>query len=275
MMNVSIVSRCIPSVANPADWMPRTAEVSLVIAMAWVVSGWFVGGAMPPSPSPMSGGVTSMTMPSVEAVTSVPLFGEPASMAVSPITPVAKSHLAIQLLGTVVAGSHSAAILASRPGAEQKVFLLGQVIEPGVILRAVEPEAVVVDNHGRMERIAMTKPTLSLASVEPAGATRIDIPRASLDAQLQNLPKLLTQARAIPHQARGKPDGIMIDDIVPGSLYAKAGLKNGDVIRRINGRRLTRMDQGIRMFQALKNERGIDIEIARGGAVRHLHYSIQ
>lgn len=278
-MNPSFVAWRMPSVANPAAWMPRLVEASLVVAMAWVVSGWFSFGAMPGRRSLDAGGqVRPATLP-VRTIADVPLFGEAASVGTDHAAPVAPSRLSIRLLGTVVAGPHSAAVLARRPGAKQQVFLLGQTIEPGVVLRAVEPEAVVVDHHGHMERIAMAKPTLVMApppsTGTAAGRSRIEISRASLDAQLRNLPTLLTQARASPHQMAGRPDGIMIDDIVPGSLYARAGLRNGDVIRSINGRRLTRMDQGIRMFQSLKDRRGIDIEIARGGTVRHLHYSIR
>jgi type II secretory pathway component PulC len=101
-----------------------------------------------------------VTASSVQAITAVPLFGASAFASKSQAMSVAPSHLSIQLLGTVVAGKASAAVLALHAGAEQKVVLLGQAIEPGVILKAVESEAIVVDNHGRMERIAMAKPAL-------------------------------------------------------------------------------------------------------------------
>jgi len=67
----------------------------------------------------------------------------------------------------------------------------------------------------------------------------------------------------------------MIQEIAPGSLYAQAGLKNGDVIRKVNGQPVTQPEQGTQLFQSLKNADGIDLEIVRNGTVRTAHFDIQ
>ncbi|MDX8392807.1 MAG: PDZ domain-containing protein [Mariprofundaceae bacterium] len=92
---------------------------------------------------------------------------------------------------------------------------------------------------------------------------------------MRNLPKLLTGALAVPHQMNGVPDGFMLQDIVPDSLYAQAGLINGDVIRKVNGKVVMKPEQGIALFQQLQNASALDLEITRAGAAQHIHFDIR
>ncbi|MDQ6966050.1 MAG: PDZ domain-containing protein, partial [Mariprofundaceae bacterium] len=99
--------------------------------------------------------------------------------------------------------------------------------------------------------------------------------RDAINSQMQDLPGLLTGALAVPHQTNGNPDGFLIQDIVPGSLYAQAGLMNGDVIRKVNGQDIASPEQGIALFQALQTASSLDLEITRAGAVQQLHFDIR
>jgi len=144
-------------------------------------------------------------------------------------------------------------------------------------LKRVEALAIEVVNHGRPERILMEKAALAGRAPAPSrdNAGIRHMSRAAVDIKLNDLPALLTQARAIPHQMGGKPDGFLIQEIVPGSLYAQAGLKNGDVIRKVNGQPVTRPEQGIKLFQSLRNASHIEVRILRGGKPEMLAYDIR
>jgi len=57
-------------------------------------------------------------------------------------------------LGTVVAGKRSAAMMTVGKSAET-LFYLGSPLQPGVFLKAVEANAVVLGNRGKAERVKM------------------------------------------------------------------------------------------------------------------------
>ncbi|MDT8445706.1 MAG: site-2 protease family protein [bacterium] len=100
------------------------------------------------------------------------------------------------------------------------------------------------------------------------------ITSAEVDSQLNNLPALLNQARVIPHFKEGKHDGYVIKAIDKGSLYEKLGLKNHDVIQRINGETIDSPEEAFSLLKMLRNERQITLNIDRKGSEKTLVYHI-
>jgi len=289
----------------PPGKIPLLTEILLVAVLAWMVSGWL----LPASTVKLSGlsqktGVSTASLPSLAKLVTVPLFGKALAptQVIRPVAqqpkPVVVSPLRIKLLGTIVAQEHGAAIIALRQGSEQQVFFIGDTIQPGVILKTVEAEAIVVERNGKLERISLEqgprltssalplRPTMGgatapvTAGVSPstfitAQTTRKSMSRNQLQKQLQNFPALLSQARVMPHLVHGKAAGFMISEIAPGSLYQQAGLQNGDIIVSVNGKRITGAKQAMSMYQTLQTASAIDLELLRAGQARRIHYEIR
>ncbi len=274
--------RHLPSGVFIAHRLPRIAEAGMVLLIAWAVAGWLTtGGAWTPT-TPRMGSYAGITVPlSVKDIAAMPLFGKMVKEAVavksSPPRAVVVSRLRLQLLGTILAGIHSAAIITLADNNKQKLVFSGDQIQSGVVLKRVEAMSILVDNHGRLERIPMGKSALAIKVPVASKSNAIirHMSRAVVEANLNDLPTLLTQARAIPHQMGGKPDGFLIQEIVPDSLYAQAGLKNGDVIRKVNGQPIMQPEQVIKLFQSLRNANSIDLEFARNGVIRTVHFDIR
>jgi general secretion pathway protein C len=74
---------------------------------------------------------------------------------------------------------------------------------------------------------------------------------------------------------QGKTVGFRISEIVPGSLYEKIGLLNGDVIQKINSQDVDDPAKFFQMYQNLKEERSISIDLMRGGQRQTLNYEIR
>ncbi len=271
-----------PVMSNP--WFPRLIEALIVLGLAWAVAGLITGPSTGHAVAPRAAGNATDHASDfdVEKIIRGALFGAAAPVAAPPkrAAPVAApSRLNIRLLGTMLADAHSAAIVRLGRADVQKLVFVGDTLISGVKLVRVEASAIVVDNHGRMERILMAGPKLpgeaGVSDASPGRASVRRLSRALVEARLNNLPALLTRARVIPHQMNGKPDGFLIQEIVPGSLYDEAGLKNGDVIRKVNGKPVTRPEEALGLFQSLRSASGIDLEIARGGDVRTIHFDIR
>ncbi len=281
--------------------IPVFSEILLVAALAWMVSGWLLPTDAPKlSTTSVTATGSASALPDLSGLVSVPLFGktmatiQPAKPAVQAPKPIVLSPLNIKLLGTVVAEDHAAAIIAPARGGEQRVYFIGDSIQPGVVLKTVEAEAIVVERGGKLERISLEQgakltslpaPTSSIASnpprravqsmrAPPAQATQKSMSRKQLQKQLQNFPALLSQARVIPHMLNGRPNGFTISEIAPGSLYQQAGLKNGDIILSVNGKRITGAKQAMSMYQTLQNAAAIDLELMRAGQMQQVHYDI-
>ncbi|MDQ7005109.1 MAG: type II secretion system protein N [Ghiorsea sp.] len=276
--------------------LPRWIEVALVLLGAWLVAGFIVMPFQMPSSvvKPIASAESQSLQVDDSFLRKVDLFGKPQVFKkTQPIsqpthTPVTVSRLNIKLIGTVVAGDRSAAMVTVGTSKKQAVFFLKEEIQPNVTLIAVDPMAIVVKHGANRERIAIeTGKRLIKASavaaprrVAPRVPIRTDvlnkrIDRNHLNSQMRNFSTLLSQARVSPHFSNGKPDGFKISDIVKGSLYEEIGLLNGDIIKVVNGESVTGAEQAMRMYRELQSATFIDVEVERNGSMQQISYVIQ
>ena len=102
-----------------------------------------------------------------------------------------------------------------------------------------------------------------------------EIDKTDFNNALSNMGPILTQARVVPYFANGKIGGYKIFNIKPTGIFAKLGLKNGDIIKSINGNSLSSPEKALQMFQYLKTEDSFEIVIKRYGRDRTLSYSLR
>lgn len=114
----------------------------------------------------------------------------------------------------------------------------------------------------REEVIKETKGDGDETKIEKKGESSFVIDRAEIDAAIANLDKLYTQVRAVPHFKDGKADGLKLLSVRADSIFAKLGLKRGDVLQKINGVELD-IKKGLEIFNQLKTENHLTIEIER------------
>ncbi|MEW6409952.1 MAG: type II secretion system protein N [Nitrospirota bacterium] len=86
-----------------------------------------------------------------------------------------------------------------------------------------------------------------------------------VQSALADLNIVMTHARVIPEISEGKTHGYKIFEIIPNSIYSKVGLINGDIIQRINGVELKSPETIYHLFDQLKNQREITIDLLRRG----------
>jgi len=110
--------------------------------------------------------------------------------------------------------------------------------------------------------------------IHKTGANSYDIEQSEIDATLSNLNTIATQARIVPSFKDGQANGFKLFSIRPGSLYSKIGIKNGDVISRINGYEITSPDKALEIYSKLKDAKQITVDLNRRGKPQTLDYSI-
>jgi len=269
-------------------YLPRLLEITLVLIAAWLLSASFVYHQKNPidsTPTVIKYKQVALKKTDSVSLDKVNLFGSPPAVKKVETVQVAKpSRLNIKLIGTVVAGQKSAAMVNVNSSKQQQVFFIDEEIQPGVVLRQVEATSIVLDNRGKSERISLEKgkqiTSISHMPIRSSarsnfGAANRNIDKGHLQKQMRNFSTLLSQARVAPHFTGKKADGFIISDIVKGSLYEEIGLHNGDVIQKVNGEAVTSAEQAMRMYKELQNASSIDVEINRGGSVQRVNYNIQ
>ena len=113
------------------------------------------------------------------------------------------------------------------------------------------------------------------SGVSKVSETEYNIDRGELDRVLSNLNEVATQARIVPSFKNGKANGFKLFSIKPGSIYAKIGLHNGDVIQKINGYEINSPDKALEIYQKLRDASHVSVDLQRRGRDMGFSYNIR
>lgn len=186
-------------------------------------------------------------------------------------------------------------------GGKSDVYAVGgePSFSPGVKLVKIAPRRIEFVNGDRLEYAELMDeagasifgpPTDAIgpavAAREPAkpgepaprvikeAGGRYTIDQSEVDKALQNIDKLYTEIRAVPSFSGGKMSGMKILSVKRGSVFDKLGLRRGDVLQRINGMELD-VRRGFEIFNQLKDQQSITLDLVRQGKPRTFEYEIR
>ncbi|MDF1562216.1 MAG: type II secretion system protein GspC [Deltaproteobacteria bacterium] len=207
------------------------------------------------------------------------------------------------LVATIVADpeDYSAAVITDNNSRETSVYGIGDLLQGAATVVKVEERRVLLNNRGRTEYLEMdgeAKPGATaggaVAAVTPASADKEEekegeigdgirkvaeneyvVAQEEIEKTLSNLNTIATQARIVPAFKNGVAQGFKLFSIRPGSLYAKIGIQNGDVIKKINGYDINSPDKALEVYQKLKDARDVTVELERRGRTVKKSYSIE
>jgi type II secretion system protein C len=196
-----------------------------------------------------------------------------------------------QLVGTVIFRNPARSLAAIQDKGDSKLYpvRIGDQIGENVQILSVEARKVIFINSQarRKEFLEIPEDTnikISTASsfTKPSGAgisqvedNKFVISRNEIDSQMANFNVLITQARAVPEMRGGQMVGFKLMQIVPNSFYQKAGFKENDVIKSVNGEKITDAAKALELLQGLKSMPSLDMTIERGGKDVNFNYDIR
>lgn len=225
-----------------------------------------------------------------------------------------KTSLNLKVLGVLVVGDgrdkRSTATIAGGGGAAKPkdakgggggsaaVYAVGdeESFAPNTKLTRVQPDRIEFINNGRLEYAevesefgedifgAPKEELVASKGPEPKAAKestvkaetpgKFTVDQREIDAAMQNLDKLYTDIRAVPNFAGGKVSGMKILSVKGDSLFAKLGLRRGDILQKINGMELD-VKRGFEIFNQLKDQKSITLDLVRQGSPTTLEYEIR
>ncbi len=200
------------------------------------------------------------------------------------------------LLGTMVGNeAESYAVIEDSKTREQLLYRIGDILGEDARIMKISRNKVVVRRGGEDEilevslfpeenkPVSQAAPTVLTPSapsapgnnIRAAGKNRWVMDRREIENAVDNLPALLTKARIVPNFSEGKPDGFRIFAITEDSLYSKIGLQNGDVLHRVNGIEVKDPQNFLKVFEQLKDENAITVDLVRNNQKETFSYEIR
>ena len=200
--------------------------------------------------------------------------------------------LKIRLMGTIVGedSSNTYAVIQDGVTKKQELFRLNEMVKEEAKLLKVERGQITLLRQGTQEEIHLLyeeKPEIlisnvnnrkredRLSGIQSVSSNRWVLDKREVSQAFDNLPQLLTKARIIPNFNKGKADGFRIVSIVPNSIYEKIGLKNGDILQRINGIDIKDPTSFLKIFQQIKDETHISLNLVRNNQKKAFDYDIR
>jgi len=224
------------------------------------------------------------------------IFGINPSAAIAPpeeLTPqpIQLPPLRVRLVGTIVGEpDDSLAVIEDLGTKEQRLYHLQDIVGTDAklievarnevtFLRGSVHETLTVQEEGPSGQPVMPQtmpPTPSRPTQPAVGANSWVLDRQEVASVLDNLPQLLTKARVVPNLGPdGKNDGFRVVSISPASFYERIGLRNGDVIQRINGIEVKDPQTFMQVFTQLKDESNISLDLLRNNQKESFNYEIR
>jgi general secretion pathway protein C len=213
------------------------------------------------------------------------------------------------LVGTIVSSNPATrrAILWANGMKDPKAFREQEEVEPGAFLSSVERdkawltrgkerEMLEILPVGSKARVFPSPPVAGLKNAAPgapqaAGTAPSQTPgdirverladnRFSIDeagvAQLTgNINQFMAQIRLIPFFEGNKSAGYRIAAIRPGTTFERLGFQGGDVLQQVNGLDVSSPEKLYTIFQNLKDEKKVSVNILRQGQKNTLTYEIR
>ncbi len=208
------------------------------------------------------------------------LFGDGRASSTSGPAAAAVSY---KLIGTIEGQAFAGAVLEDSTG--QAFYRINQKLPDGssitkvmrdkISLRRADGVTVALEVVDETKIVSIQQPGPGGAGIKRVSDGKWMVDQKEVLASTENMNQILTQARALPYQEQGKTVGFRISEIVPGSIYEKIGLQNGDVIQRVNSQDVDDPAKFFQLYQGLRNERSISIDLIRSGQRQTLNYEIR
>ena len=202
-------------------------------------------------------------------------------MGAEQIAALKPTSLNIVLLGTVSGPQRVAfAVMEEKGKKKQGLYQTGDMVQ-GALIKKVLRGKVIIEVKGKDEILEMEQAKTGKRGPRGTGAGSKDdgytitVGHDDLQKSLGNINSLLTQVRIRPLIKNGKPDGLVLSHVKPGSIFAKLGLKNGDVVKKIDNKLIKSPDDAFAFYNRLKSGAELSLEINRGSETKTLNYRFE
>jgi len=208
-----------------------------------------------------------------------------------------RQNFKITLVGTAImeGPEYRLAVIESGLDGKQRSYREGELAH-GILIKEIMRTRVIVETEQGEDFLSLSRSMILsrplTAKAEPSGVYQSPVPVVSgtspsnslrnqtlyldgktLTAELGDIDDKIQDVSVDTVSIYGRPAGVKIYPIEPDSIFSKIGLRNGDVIKEVNGMEITRPEQAIAVFKQLKAGDDVDIKV-KGRRTRQIHLLI-
>ena len=197
----------------------------------------------------------------------------------------AEKELGLMLLGTI-SGSKAVSRAVTKDIKDEQIGLYktGDTVADATV-ESIEKDAVILLHKGQKKVLRLHSSGGSGGQENQQAPERQVVEQNSeavkTDLQAEQAPQevqtkaghietMLRKAVIEPYQADGQMEGIRITGLENVPIAKELGLKNGDVIRSVNGQRLTSKQKAFQVFMKARTQPTMDVELLREGRTKEL-----
>lgn len=89
----------------------------------------------------------------------------------------------------------------------------------------------------------------------------VEVDRKELSSSLSEIDTIIRNVKISAVKVYGRTAGVRISPVEPGSVFDKIGLKNGDVIKAVNGETIRKPKEAIALLERIRGGGELDIDI--------------
>lgn len=245
---------------------------------------------------PLSNGTTQRaTGPDLGAVAALHLLGEAGSVPVENDVPIdaPETRLKFTLKGVFADSRKDNAMAIIDSGSkDEKSYRVGDVVAGAATLHQILGDRVILKRGEQLETLYLPKENMGSTIpqvqhnrvVTSGGFNRNNIPAAprfgtsnmgDLRQKLMENPQdALQLINAQPVMENGQLTGFRVSPGKDRALFARVGLRPGDVITAVNGMQLSDATQMGQVFQQLKSAQQLEVTLSRGGREQQLQLKL-
>jgi general secretion pathway protein C len=206
--------------------------------------------------------------------------------------PVADSGR-LSLLGTITStrADERVAVVLDRGSGQEGIYREGESVG-GALIRKIMRFRVLVSVNGADKVLVMDflenggtggpdrEPVASAGPsrrLSPGSGDQgpVTVSRKDVEFAMSNINTVLKGAAIEPVVQDGEVRGFRLDNIRPGSMFAKLRLRNGDVVQGVNGAPLTSPDEFLGLLTDIMTSSSFDITVKRGSGSREMSYVVE
>lgn len=254
--------------------LPRSVEGLLLLLLLWQLAGifWFVlsplarhGNLAMPTPVPQARSNTTALQGWFEDVRS----------------PVAAAGVSDLTLMAVISGERGVALFGVPQGSPVAVRV-GDEIRPGSRLVSVNANDVVIEQNGKRQSLELPRKGSDKDSALLKATPAADKPVAAAEVthnltrgQLSGFLAGSNLANWSSGLSSYRDGGILVEEFSKQPLLQALRLRNGDVIKSVNGREIRQLADISLVYNQISQQSSVDFSVLRNGSLQILHYMIK
>lgn len=195
-----------------------------------------------------------------------------------------ETSLKLKLWGTVVGSTEKAyAVIEETESKIQNLYREGDKIQQATVKRILR-EIVILRINGRDEilemedslkdRFAELSGLSDGGEAAPEGEYNVPVDRVFLDEVIEKR-IFLKYAKIRPDFSNSNALGLKVSQIDPDSIIPHMGIKEGDIITALDGKKFRKTNEVIDYYRSIPSSQGMDLEVFRDGKKITLHYDFQ